>query len=133
MTNGLSDKSTLVSKSNVTADRASLFVATQSASTRARSPIQISRELATGLRNDEDIATQQHGKRVAQHAGLHRTATFKHRRKFDRLNDLTPGYDLKSGLAALGIANMWIAIISDVGVMILAVLNAIRCLFVKNL
>ncbi len=36
-------------------------------------------------------------------------------------------------LAALGIANMWIAIISDVGVMILAVLNAIRCLFVKNL
>ena len=36
-------------------------------------------------------------------------------------------------LAALGIANMWIAIIADVGVMILAVLNAIRCLFVKNL
>ena len=36
-------------------------------------------------------------------------------------------------LAALGIANMWVAIIADVGVMILAVLNAIRCLFVKNL
>ena len=36
-------------------------------------------------------------------------------------------------LAALGIANMWIAIIADVGVMIVAVLNAIRCLFVKNL
>ena len=36
-------------------------------------------------------------------------------------------------LAALGIANMWLAIIADVGVMILAVLNAIRCLFVKNL
>ena len=36
-------------------------------------------------------------------------------------------------LAAVGIANMWIAIIADVGVMILAVLNAIRCLFVKNL
>ncbi|MBO6148023.1 MAG: cadmium-translocating P-type ATPase [Lachnospiraceae bacterium] len=36
-------------------------------------------------------------------------------------------------LAAIGIANMWIAIIADVGVMILAVLNAIRCLFVKNL
>ncbi|MBR4807971.1 MAG: cadmium-translocating P-type ATPase, partial [Lachnospiraceae bacterium] len=36
-------------------------------------------------------------------------------------------------LAAMGIANMWIAIIADVGVMILAVLNAIRCLFVKNL
>ena len=36
-------------------------------------------------------------------------------------------------LAAFGIANMWIAIIADVGVMILAVLNAIRCLFVKNL
>ncbi len=36
-------------------------------------------------------------------------------------------------LAALGFANMWIAILADVGVMILAVLNAIRCLFVKNL
>lgn len=36
-------------------------------------------------------------------------------------------------LAALGIANMWVAIIADVGVMIIAVLNAIRCLFVKNL
>ncbi|MDO4519651.1 MAG: heavy metal translocating P-type ATPase [Eubacteriales bacterium] len=36
-------------------------------------------------------------------------------------------------LGALGIANMWIAIIADVGVMILAVLNAIRALFVKNL
>lgn len=36
-------------------------------------------------------------------------------------------------LAALGIANMWIAILADVGVMILAVLNAIRTLSVKNL
>ncbi len=36
-------------------------------------------------------------------------------------------------LAAIGFANMWVAIIADVGVMILAVLNAIRCLFVKNL
>ena len=36
-------------------------------------------------------------------------------------------------LGALGLANMWIAIIADVGVMILAVLNAIRCLFVRNL
>ncbi len=36
-------------------------------------------------------------------------------------------------LAAIGIANMWLAIIADVGVMILAVLNAIRCLYVKNL
>ncbi|MBR4400498.1 MAG: cadmium-translocating P-type ATPase [Synergistes sp.] len=36
-------------------------------------------------------------------------------------------------LAALGLANMWAAIIADVGVMILAVLNAIRCLFVKDL
>jgi len=35
-------------------------------------------------------------------------------------------------LAAFGIANMWIAIIADVGVMILAVLNAIRCLFVSR-
>lgn len=34
---------------------------------------------------------------------------------------------------ALGIANMWVAIFADVGVMILAVLNAIRTLFVKNL
>ncbi len=36
-------------------------------------------------------------------------------------------------LAALGIANMWVAIIADVGVMIVAVLNAIRCLFVQKL
>ena len=36
-------------------------------------------------------------------------------------------------LGALGLANMWVAIVADVGVMILAVLNAIRCLFVKNL
>lgn len=36
-------------------------------------------------------------------------------------------------LAALGLANMWLAIVADVGVMILAVLNAIRCLFVKEL
>ena len=31
-------------------------------------------------------------------------------------------------LGALGIANMWIAIIADVGVMVVAILNAIRCL-----
>ena len=36
-------------------------------------------------------------------------------------------------LGALGIANMWAAIFADVGVMIIAVLNAIRTLFVKNL
>lgn len=36
-------------------------------------------------------------------------------------------------LGALGIANMWVAIFADVGVMILAVLNAIRTLFVKKL
>ena len=36
-------------------------------------------------------------------------------------------------LGALGIANMWVAILADVGVMILAVLNAIRCLFVKKI
>ena len=36
-------------------------------------------------------------------------------------------------LGALGLANMWLAIFADVGVMILAVLNAIRALFVKNL
>ncbi|MCD7708834.1 MAG: heavy metal translocating P-type ATPase, partial [Clostridiales bacterium] len=34
-------------------------------------------------------------------------------------------------LGALGIANMWVAIFADVGVMILAVLNAIRALFVR--
>ena len=36
-------------------------------------------------------------------------------------------------LSALGLANMWLAIGADVGVMILAVLNAIRCLFVKRI
>ena len=36
-------------------------------------------------------------------------------------------------LGAMGIANMWLAIGADVGVMVLAVLNAIRALFVKNL
>ena len=36
-------------------------------------------------------------------------------------------------LGALGIANMWVAIFADVGVMVLAVLNAIRTLFVKKL
>ena len=35
-------------------------------------------------------------------------------------------------LGALGIANMWVAIFADVGVMVLAVLNAIRCLQVKE-
>ena len=36
-------------------------------------------------------------------------------------------------LGAVGIANMWLAIFADVGVMVLAVLNAIRALFVKKL
>ena len=36
-------------------------------------------------------------------------------------------------LGAAGIANMWVAIFADVGVMVLAVLNAIRTLFVKKL
>ena len=36
-------------------------------------------------------------------------------------------------LGAVGIANMWIAIFADVGVMVIAVLNAIRALFVKKL
>ncbi len=35
-------------------------------------------------------------------------------------------------LGAMGIANMWIAIFADVGVMVLAVLNAIRCLKIKR-
>lgn len=35
-------------------------------------------------------------------------------------------------LGAVGIANMWFAIFADVGVMVLAVLNAIRCLHIKN-
>lgn len=37
------------------------------------------------------------------------------------------------GLGALGIANMWLAVFADVGVMIIAVLNAVRALFVKKL
>ncbi len=36
-------------------------------------------------------------------------------------------------LGALGIANMWVAIFADVGVMVIAVLNAVRALFVKKL
>lgn len=36
-------------------------------------------------------------------------------------------------LVALGFANMWLAIFADVGVMVLAVLNAVRALFVKNI
>ena len=36
-------------------------------------------------------------------------------------------------LGAIGIANMWVAIFADVGVMVIAVINAIRALFVKNL
>lgn len=36
-------------------------------------------------------------------------------------------------LGAVGIANMWLAIFADVGVMVLAVLNAIRCLHIKNI
>ncbi len=36
-------------------------------------------------------------------------------------------------LGALGIANMWVAIFADVGVMVIAVINAIRVLFVKKL
>ena len=36
-------------------------------------------------------------------------------------------------LGAVGVANMWTAIFADVGVMVLAVLNAIRALYVHNL
>ena len=36
-------------------------------------------------------------------------------------------------LVAFGVANMWLAIFADVGVMVLAVLNAIRAMFIKNL
>ncbi len=36
-------------------------------------------------------------------------------------------------LGALGLSNMWLAIFADVGVMVIAVLNSIRALFVKNL
>ena len=36
-------------------------------------------------------------------------------------------------LGAIGIANMWVAIFADVGVMVIAVLNAIRALFTKKL
>ena len=37
-----------------------------------------------------------------------------------------------SVLGAIGIANMWIAIFADVGGMVLAVLNATRCLVYKD-
>lgn len=37
------------------------------------------------------------------------------------------------GLGAVGVANMYLAIFADVGVMVIAVLNAMRCLWVKNL
>ena len=36
-------------------------------------------------------------------------------------------------LGALGIANMWLAIFADVGIMVLAVMNAIRALYVKDI
>ena len=36
-------------------------------------------------------------------------------------------------LVALGFANMWLAIFADVGVMVLAVLNATRALYTKDL
>lgn len=36
-------------------------------------------------------------------------------------------------LGALGVANMWLAIFADVGVMVICVLNAIRCLAVRSL
>ena len=36
-------------------------------------------------------------------------------------------------LGAVGLANMWIAIFADVGVMVIAVLNAIRAMMVKKL
>ena len=35
-------------------------------------------------------------------------------------------------LSALGIANMWLAVFGDVGVLILAILNAVRCMRVKD-
>jgi Cd2+/Zn2+-exporting ATPase len=35
-------------------------------------------------------------------------------------------------LGAIGIANMWVAIFADVGVMVLAVLNAMRCMFIRT-
>ena len=36
-------------------------------------------------------------------------------------------------LVALGMANMWLAVFADVGVAVIAVLNAIRAMFVKRL
>ena len=35
-------------------------------------------------------------------------------------------------VADVGIANMWIAVFADVGVMVIAVINAIRCMFVNK-
>ena len=42
-------------------------------------------------------------------------------------------YSPKRNIGALGIANMWVAIFADVGVMVIAVLNAVRALFTKKL
>ena len=36
-------------------------------------------------------------------------------------------------LAAFGIANMWLAVFADVGVAIIAILNAMRCMSIKNI
>ena len=36
-------------------------------------------------------------------------------------------------LGAFGVVNMWLAIFADVGVMVIAVLNAVRAMYVKNL
>ena len=50
------------------------------------------------------------------------------------VSDLTRGTGrFNLALGAVGIANMWAAIFADVGVMIIAVLNAIRALNVKKL
>ena len=50
------------------------------------------------------------------------------------INSVAIGVNLISRfLGALGIANMWVAIFADVGVMVIAVLNAVRALFVKKL
>ena len=40
---------------------------------------------------------------------------------------------IRDRLGAVGIANMWFAIFADVGVMVLAVLNALRALFVRKM
>ena len=57
----------------------------------------------------------------------------KIRRKAEKGKPVSPGIKfICLALGAVGIANMWLAIFADVGVLVIAVLNAIRALQVQN-